>query len=371
MTDTVLTDEAASDVGGETASDEHGFAFGPEDLMPLPTFRAAYSDRAALAMAWLCQCAYIPFETGSEAREQLARTLKAGGFELLGAFNFDPTADGVPPRRKGWVRRGAQAFLAQSKAFAVLAFRGTTAATDWRTNRIWSARRIPLGDHEIRVHKGFHQALEQIEDDVQSALAPIFEARARPLYVTGHSLGGALAQIATARFSHDVIAACYSFGAPRVADEAFELYVKPPHYRVVNAADIVPTVPISIPFTNWRYAHMGDPRHLLGEPGRLSRRARRALFYARVHLKSFLGRGFGSDYVGVRDHAIGEYIRRLANIAGARRTLTQGEAPEAGGVVDRSAPDAPTKKVVLPDTPAEGEPSAAPPGTSSANVTLE
>ena len=54
------------------------------------------------------------------------------------------------------------------------------------------------------------------------------------LYVTGHSLGGALAQRATAALDRDTLAACYTFGSPRVATLAFDRLDKAPHYRVVN-----------------------------------------------------------------------------------------------------------------------------------------
>ena len=43
------------------------------------------------------------------------------------------------------------------------------------------------------------------------------------LYIAGHSLGGALAQIAAASLSEmDNLAACYTFGSPRVATLGFD-----------------------------------------------------------------------------------------------------------------------------------------------------
>lgn len=58
--------------------------------------------------------------------------------------------------------------------------------------------------------------------------------------------------------SGDEIAACYTFGSPRVGDRSFDGYVKPPHYRVVNPFDAVPLVP----FRFMRYSHGGDPRYI-------------------------------------------------------------------------------------------------------------
>ncbi len=68
-----------------------------------------------------------------------------------------------------------------------------------------------------------------------------------PLYITGHSLGGALATIATKKITHDAgtsgIAACYTFGSPLVGNENWIATIKSPIYRVVNAADAVTVLP--------------------------------------------------------------------------------------------------------------------------------
>ena len=66
-----------------------------------------------------------------------------------------------------------------------------------------------------------------------------------PLYITGHSLGGALAVVATWYISSKQLAACYTFGAPRVGDAGLLGWYKTPIYRIVNAADPVPFVPPS------------------------------------------------------------------------------------------------------------------------------
>jgi triacylglycerol lipase len=77
----------------------------------------------------------------------------------------------------------------------------------------------------------------------------------KPLLITGHSLGGALATIATKRLKHKAgIAACYTFGSPRVGDEEWIANIKTPIYRLVNAADCVTMLPPSsetITFISW------------------------------------------------------------------------------------------------------------------------
>ena len=108
------------------------------------------------------------------------------------------------------------------------------------------------------------------------------------LYLTGHSLGGALALLATRELEHgrDSTGACYTYGQPRVSEYGFTRNIKTPIYRVVNASDIVPRMPpmfihrlltwtISIPFIQFpgkawilrilkelHYVHHGDMRYL-------------------------------------------------------------------------------------------------------------
>ena len=68
----------------------------------------------------------------------------------------------------------------------------------------------------------------------------------KPLFITGHSLGGALAVVATKKLTHKGgIAACYTFGAPRVGDEEWTGGFKDPIHRLVNAADCVTMLPPS------------------------------------------------------------------------------------------------------------------------------
>ena len=62
-------------------------------------------------------------------------------------------------------------------------------------------------------------------------------------FITGHSLGGALAVVATRFIDAHSIAACYTYGCPRVGDLELAKVFKSPIYRHVNAADVVPRLP--------------------------------------------------------------------------------------------------------------------------------
>jgi hypothetical protein len=82
---------------------------------------------------------------------------------------------------------------------------------------------------------------------------------ARKLWVTGHSLGGALAVIAAAEFEGVFpVTGLHTFGQPRVGFSAFRDFMNA-HYagrffRFVNDDDIVPRVPPG-------YSHVGTLMH--------------------------------------------------------------------------------------------------------------
>ena len=287
----------------------------PAEADSAPTWRAAYSDRTCALMAIFSELAYLPFEEGAAAAPQpsepraerddghqrLQAALAEGGFELRAVFNKDDT----------------QAYLAvRPSQFAVLAFRGTTDFSDWITNL--QVGRVALPERpDILVHEGFLSAFRCCEDEIRQAVDAIGPDLG--LYITGHSLGGALAQIASAVLERDNLAACYTFGSPRVGQEAFDRLVKCPHYRVVNNWDIVPGIPFPSP---WGYRHTGDPRLL-----KPSRHPEEALRHDRDPVSRFaidlwaLAVGLISrKFLVVDDHMIWRYRGRLEAIAAARRT---------------------------------------------------
>ena len=280
----------------------------PADAHALPTWRAAYSDRTAALMAAFSHLAYVPFDdapapAGSPrpekagGRQALADLLAGGGFQLAGVINQD----------------NVQVFLAVNPAeFAVLAFRGTANGGDWKIDL--NAPLINLPDHKgVRVHRGFWQAYKSLAGDIRALVART--PADLGLYITGHSLGGALAQIASMDLERDTLAACYTFGSPRVATLHFDQLVKCPHYRIVDDWDLVPGVPPPV----LGYLHSGDPRLLAKRsPRAILRRDQdlipRALHYAwSVLVWPITGRISIID-----DHMIWNYHAKLDAIARAR-----------------------------------------------------
>jgi hypothetical protein len=283
----------------------------PADAAALPTWRAAYSDRTAALMATFSQLAYVPFIDDQpppgrgDAKllkdggwDQLEACLAVGNFEVVAKFNKDDS----------------QAFLTVNAAeFAVLAFRGTANFGDWEIDL--NAARMPLpGFPDVGVHRGFWEAFADSADDITKAVDAL--PKNLGLYITGHSLGGALAQIASAVLERDTLAACYTFGSPRVATLNFDRDVKCPHYRLVNHWDLVPGVPWPTP---WGYEHSGDPRLLTGpRPQEALRRDHG--FWARllVDIRALLRSPVTRKFTAVDDHMIWNYRTQLEVIAAAR-----------------------------------------------------
>lgn len=212
-----------------------------ESLPTPPIHRAAYSDRMAWILAHMARLAYIKFEESPLEVERLEYCLQSGWFNLIKTFN----------------KKGTQAFLAKNNEFAVLSFRGTQ-PNKWEDVRT-DLRVLKLKTVDGKVHIGFKSAFDDVKDAITEELRT--HLGEMPLYITGHSLGAALATVAVQEIEeefNDQVAACYTFGSPRVGDGKYERGIKVPFYRIVNTTDIVTLVP----FLLGTFVHVGDTRYL-------------------------------------------------------------------------------------------------------------
>lgn len=132
-------------------------------------------------------------------------------------------------------------------AFAALVFRGTSGRlANWLVNLDMALCHWPSGGN---VHRGFKTVLMELWDTIATALNTV----KKPLFYTGHSMGGALATLAA---SLRPPRAVYTFGAPRMGDAAFaETLVHVPVFNVFNPRDIVTELPPAGPWT--RFTHAG------------------------------------------------------------------------------------------------------------------
>ncbi|HJR78526.1 MAG TPA: lipase family protein [Anaerolineales bacterium] len=261
-------------------------------LLTPPIRRAAYSDRMAWVLASMSHLVYDRFEDDKKTKELLEAKLEGGGFKLIKTFNSKET--------------DTQAFLVSNGEYAVLAFRGTevTKREDVKTDIQASLYSIIEG----RVHTGFIRAYKSLEKEIEASLEKVKDL---PLYITGHSLGAAIATIATQYLERnhlirDRIAACYTYGSPRVGNHEFDREFRSAIYRIVNTTDIVTIIPLLA----MGYIHIGDVRFLERKEGMFRRGVplfQRILF--------FLGGMFRLFGPWVGDHAIVNYRDKLRAVA--------------------------------------------------------
>jgi len=190
-------------------------------------------------------------------------------------------------------RDDSQAYIIETDAHTAVAFRGTQvfsglSVADIASN-LW-IRRKPW--QPGKVHRGYREAILDIAHEIKGAM----HAPKRPLYFTGHSMGGALATLASTLAPGPT--ATYTFGAPRVGNRAFAAALRN-LYRIVHADDIAAKYPLPI-----GYFHGGEAWHLT-EAGALIKGG--SVFDQLII--PFTGKGFAK---GVLDHRVGMYARKLA-----------------------------------------------------------
>ena len=185
---------------------------------------------------------------------QCAKWATVSGF--TGPFDFFDNAD-------------TQGFVAESGDAIIVAFRGTqpNRPMDWFVDA-----RATRGkwDHNVgQVHDGFYSALRKVWG-VTLPKGEVLPKRLvnrgnKTIWITGHSLGGALAELCAAQamfVSHIPVQGVYTFGQPRVGNKDFAAAVNEKLgsgiFRFVNDRDIVPRVPL---FT-MGFCHYGNQTFL-------------------------------------------------------------------------------------------------------------
>jgi hypothetical protein len=150
--------------------------------------------------------------------------------------------------------------IVRAGADVIVAFRGTADVRNWLTDLdcAWEleARRQNIDEMHrtrcCRIHRGFARAVDSVEAEIS---AEIFASsrEGRRLWLTGHSLGGALGMLFAWRFfnAHQFapFAGIYTFGQPRVGNAVFRDCYNSNRalfggtFRVIHADDVVPRIP--------------------------------------------------------------------------------------------------------------------------------
>lgn len=146
-----------------------------------------------------------------------------------------------------------EGFVARQDELILVALRGTEPGSivDWCLDLDYGQCELIKGNAAVpgRVHGGFARGLGEVVDVLLKTVQQLLGAGASRLFVTGHSLGGALAIAAAAalHFTGRVpVHGVYTFGQPRVGDaefsKAYDEHLGPVTFRYVNDLDVVPHV---------------------------------------------------------------------------------------------------------------------------------
>lgn len=151
-------------------------------------------------------------------------------------------------------REGTQCYIAHNSQLAIVAFRGTQ-PDEWH-DLFDISRFVPIRWDVGRVHQGFAAALDKVWHPLHAALLAL-PGTCR-IWLTGHSLGAALASMTAVRIGNHA-SGLYTYGAPRIGDAAFASRIghtfRQTSIRYVNDHDVVTHVPPEEFAFPGRYTH--------------------------------------------------------------------------------------------------------------------
>lgn len=152
-------------------------------------------------------------------------------------------------------------YMLQTSSALVMIFSGTTNAC--LTEGDLDYHQTPISLHNSREEVLVHRGIYNIYNSVRSALLTMIGSQLRPgleLVISGHSLGGALAQLCALELAY-YRPIVYTFGAPMIFNPIggalFDVLV-PQAYRVCNIADLVPISPLPIMPNGQVFVHAGQ-----------------------------------------------------------------------------------------------------------------
>jgi len=206
------------------------------------TENALGDPKNAAALAAASQFAYFPEDRGAESfKNELGMDAK-----LISVDN-------------------TQAYVASNDEHLIVAFRGSEGPTsmdgikDWLMTNAANLLIQPEGKLSTeflaagvgaRWHQGFVGAISEVWDPLFAEVETRQKAKDRLFWITGHSLGGALALVASWMFLRRMMVPhqVYTFGAPMVGNQvvakALNRELAGKIFRFVNSPDPVPLLPM-------------------------------------------------------------------------------------------------------------------------------
>ena len=208
---------------------------------------------------------------------------------------------------KFFEKGGAQCHAVWNKNEYVLAFRGTEPSE--LSDVLADLNAIPRGamTHGL-VHSGFRGECDKLWNPIMKHWGgdngKTKGHQGKKIYITGHSLGAAMATIATSRLEEAVkVEQLTTFGSPRVGTRKFVKHISTPHMRYVNNNDIVTKVPLFI----MGYKHHGKLQYI-----NFYGNIRKLTTWQMIKDK---WRGWRSGILhGAKDHGMNNYVKATKSV---------------------------------------------------------
>ena len=163
-------------------------------------------------------------------------------------------------------------FVLSSKQHNIIVFRGTQRTMEWvlNINAVYATKKSKVFSQYGVVHPGFSTIYSKISAAILEAAKKLDPSV--PCYISGHSLGAAIATLAAIDIAAHIPELkkqlqLYTYASPRVGDPAFAREhnrLVPNSYRVVNLADAITLVPFTVLFKT-EYVHVGEEWSFLAQ----------------------------------------------------------------------------------------------------------
>lgn len=231
-----------------------------EKKLKVDTRSSLLNQGTAYWMARMAHAVYLSKKQGDDSKfpdsEKILKDLKAEDRNFKAVW--------------GYSRNSAQGAVVSHRDFVCFAFRGTDQISDWLDNVNISRERTLFGEF----HRGFWRSTQDVLPDMIRKWEELRSERRRaaqekdsdelvvpqpPLFLTGHSLGGAMTTIAAAYLANEdkPFLGAYTFGQPRSmtldTSRLFNSWTTGRVHRFHNNNDLVPRVPGRL----MGYSHVG------------------------------------------------------------------------------------------------------------------
>ena len=205
---------------------------------------AVYRPRLAETAMALSGAAYV----GTARGISVQAALEDLGFDQIQSYNYQFTEDSASRTAYTFAVRTVKDKDGAPVPLAAVVIRGTGVYTEWAGNL-----NVGTGSE----HQGFAQAADELLENLKAYLPAAGVTGKAKFLITGHSRGGAAANLTAARLPETGLAErgdvfAYTFAAPAVSTQA-ETEGYENIFNIVSGCDLVPQVPLA----QWGYGRYG------------------------------------------------------------------------------------------------------------------